>query len=72
MSLSLRLPAAALAVALALPASAALAAERVREEPVSSSATLPVDLELPLRNGETLRFADLVGHRVLIVTWASW
>ncbi len=64
---------AALAAGAVLGAAAAGEAGRIREEPVSESPrTLPVDLELPARDGEPFRFADLIGHRVLIVTWASW
>lgn len=68
-------PAAALGAALVLSVAPATHGQgrRVQEEPVSDATPrLGPGLVLEGRDGQDLDLGDLVGQRVLIVTWASW
>ncbi|MEM7249726.1 MAG: hypothetical protein AAF533_30760 [Acidobacteriota bacterium] len=64
------LPAAALTLSLGMTALSADA--RVKDEPMDTPHHLTDDLVLTTMDGKDFRLANYRGHRVLLVTWASW
>jgi hypothetical protein len=61
----------ALSLMLLLPA-ASQARSRVREVPMSEAPSLSSSLSFETVDGGSLALEDLVGKKVLLITWASW
>ena len=45
---------------------------RVKDEPMDSPHQLADDLVLQTMDGKPFSLKELRGHRVLLITWASW
>ncbi len=68
----LRAPLPVTALLLTLTLGLATADARVKDEPVDGPHRITDDLILKTMDGEDYRLSELRGHRVLLVTWASW